>query len=308
MFDLTGKAAIVTGSTRGIGLAIAQALIAQGARVVISSESEADTARVAAQLGMPGCACDVTDDDAQAALVDFALASLGRLDILVCNAGITGQAGRFADIDMDDYARVMAINLRSQVVLCNLALPHLAAAGVGGGAGGAAVLVASLAGLRGNGRINAYALAKAGVAQLARNLAVEWGAAGCARQRRVAGLHRHRPVAPAARRSGVHGPPHGDDPAAPARHARRGRRGSRLLGKPGRGLRDRPQPGGRWRHARHRRQLTDLDCNTFVRDQNGSLRRCSASCSIAAWILGSPFASWSRPTATLVSITSRQRS
>jgi len=178
MFDLTGKGAIVTGSTRGIGLAIAQALIAQGARVVISSESEADTARVAARLGMPGYACDVTDDDAQAALVDFALASLGRLDILVCNAGITGQAGRFADIDMDDYARVMAINLRSQVVLCNLALPHLAAAGVAGGAGGAAVLVASLAGLRGNGRINAYALAKAGVAQLARNLAVEWGPQG----------------------------------------------------------------------------------------------------------------------------------
>ena len=71
---------------------------------------------------------------------------------------------------MDDYARVMAINLRSQVVLTGLALPHIAARG-----GGAAVLIASLSGLRGNGRINAYALAKAGVAQLARNLAVEWG-------------------------------------------------------------------------------------------------------------------------------------
>ncbi|MFX4408654.1 SDR family oxidoreductase, partial [Acinetobacter baumannii] len=80
-------------------------------------------------------------------------------DILVCNAGITGRPGGFADLDMDDYARVMAINLRSQVVLCNLALPHVAQ--VPGG-GGAAVLVASLAGLRGNGRINAYALAKAG--------------------------------------------------------------------------------------------------------------------------------------------------
>jgi NAD(P)-dependent dehydrogenase (short-subunit alcohol dehydrogenase family) len=95
---------------------------------------------------------------------------LGGIDVLVCNAGITGQGGRFAAIDMDDYARVMAVNLRSQVVLCNLALPHIAARG-----GGAAVLIASLAGLRGNGRINAYALAKAGVAQLARNLAVEWG-------------------------------------------------------------------------------------------------------------------------------------
>ncbi|MBS0482097.1 MAG: SDR family oxidoreductase [Proteobacteria bacterium] len=170
LFNLSGKAALVTGSTRGIGRAIAEALIAQGARVVISSEDEADTARVAGELGMPGCACDVTDDAALAALVDFTAAQLGGLDVLVCNAGITGKPGPFAAIDMEDYARVMAINLRSQVVLTGLALPHIAARG-----GGSAVLIASLSGLRGNGRINAYALAKAGVAQLARNLAVEWG-------------------------------------------------------------------------------------------------------------------------------------
>lgn len=170
LFDLAGKGAIVTGSTRGIGRAIAEALIAQGAQVVISSENAADTAAVAAELGMPGLACDVSDDAALGALVEFAVRKLGGLDVLVCNAGITGQAGPFAAIDMDDYARVMAINLRSQVVLCNLALPEIARRG-----GGAAILVSSLSGLRGNGRINAYALAKAGVAQLARNLAVEWG-------------------------------------------------------------------------------------------------------------------------------------
>lgn len=170
LFDLAGKSAIVTGSTRGIGRAIAEALIAQGARVVISSENGDDTATVSAELGMPGLACDVTDDAAQAALVDCAVREFGGLDILVCNAGITGKAGSFAEIDMEDYARVMAINLRSQVVLSNLALPRIAERG-----GGTAILVASLSSLRGNGRINAYALAKAGVAQLARNLAVEWG-------------------------------------------------------------------------------------------------------------------------------------
>ncbi|MFN3456653.1 MAG: SDR family NAD(P)-dependent oxidoreductase [Novosphingobium sp.] len=173
LFDLSGKRAIVTGSTRGIGRAIAEALIAQGARVVISSEDAADTARVATELAMPGIACDVADDKALKSLVDFTAESLGGIDVLVCNAGITGKAGPFADMDMDDYSRVMAINLRSQVVLCNLALPHIAASG-----GGAAILVSSLSGLRGNGRINAYALAKAGVAQLARNLAVEWGPQG----------------------------------------------------------------------------------------------------------------------------------
>lgn len=173
MFDLSGKRAIVTGSTRGIGRAIAEGLIAQGARVVISSEDAGDTARVAAELAMPGCACDVADDAALARLVDFAAGELGGLDVLVCNAGITGIAGAFADIDMDDYSRVMAVNLRSQVVLCNLALPHIADA-----RGGSVVMISSLSGLRGNGRINAYSLAKAGVAQLARNLAVEWGPRG----------------------------------------------------------------------------------------------------------------------------------
>ncbi len=170
MFNLTGKAALVTGSTRGIGRAIAQALIEAGARIVISSENEGDTARVSAELGQPGIAADVTNDAALAALVDRTLAELGGLDILVCNAGITGQPGPFAAVDMDDYAAVMSLNLRSQVVLCNLALPHIAQRG-----GGAAVLLSSLSGLRGNGRINSYALSKAGVAQLARNLAVEWG-------------------------------------------------------------------------------------------------------------------------------------
>ena len=170
LFDLTGKVALVTGSTRGIGLAIARALQSQGAQVVISSEDADDCARVGRDLDTLAIPADVADDAQLAALVDGTIAHYGGLDILVCNAGITGKPGPFATIDMADYARVMAINLRSQVVLCNLALPHIAQRG-----GGSAILIASLSGLRGNGAINAYALAKAGVAQLARNLAVEWG-------------------------------------------------------------------------------------------------------------------------------------
>ena len=170
LFDLKGKCAIITGSTRGIGRAIAEAMIAAGARVVISSEDVDDTARVAKELGQPGIAADVADDAALAALVASAVADLGGLDILVCNAGITGKPGPFAGIEMDNYDRVMAINLRSQVVLTGLAVPHIAAEG-----GGAVVLMGSISAQRGNGAINAYALSKAGVSQLARNLAVEWG-------------------------------------------------------------------------------------------------------------------------------------
>lgn len=169
-FDLTGKAALVTGSTRGIGRAIAEAFITAGARVMVSSENADDTQAAATELCQPGIACDVRDDVALARLLDGALRALGGLDILVCNAGITGAPGPFAALDMDDYARVMAVNLRSQVVLANLSLPHIASAG-----GGSVILLSSISALRGNGQISAYALAKAGVSQLARNLAVEWG-------------------------------------------------------------------------------------------------------------------------------------
>ncbi|KQM97259.1 short-chain dehydrogenase [Sphingobium sp. Leaf26] len=169
-FDLHGKVAIVTGSTRGIGLAIARMFQDHGAKVVISSENIDDCDRVGRELQALAIPADVTDAAQLATLVDGTLDRHGGVDILVCNAGITGRPGPFAAIDMDDFDRVMAINLRSQVQLCNLALPHMVARG-----GGSAILVSSLSGLRGNGAINAYALAKAGVAQLARNLAVEWG-------------------------------------------------------------------------------------------------------------------------------------
>ena len=171
-FDLAGRTAIITGATRGIGLGIAQALAAAGANVVVSSEDADDVAATTATLtgeghNVHGIACDVTDQAALEALVQGTLAAFGGIDILVCNAGITGDAGSWA---LDDFDRVMAINLRSMVALTSLSLPHIAAHG-----GGSVILMSSLSALRGNGAINAYALAKAGVGQLARNLAVQWG-------------------------------------------------------------------------------------------------------------------------------------
>jgi NAD(P)-dependent dehydrogenase (short-subunit alcohol dehydrogenase family) len=169
MFDLTGKVAIITGSTRGIGRGIAEAFIAAGASVVVSSEVEAETKDVAAEIGALGIACDVTKGDDLARLVEGTISTFGGIDILVCNAGITGQAGTS---DLADFDKVMAINLRSQVALTNTVLPHIAARK------GSVILIASIGGIRGNATIQAYALAKAGVAQLARNLAVIWGPKG----------------------------------------------------------------------------------------------------------------------------------
>lgn len=170
MFDLTNKTAIVTGGTRGIGFGIAKALQQAGASVVVCSESAADSSEAAGRLGVSGIRCDVTKEDQLEELVDFTMSRFGSIDVLICNAGITGMAGSSS---LDDLDTVMAVNLRSIVALTSLALPHMA-----NREGASAILMSSLSGLRGNAAINAYALAKAGVAQLARNLAVQWGPRG----------------------------------------------------------------------------------------------------------------------------------
>lgn len=175
LFDLSGKSAIVTGSTQGIGLAIVEEFLGAGASCVVSSEDavavETTTARLQREdLPVVGQVCDVTDADALGALVETAVLAHGGIDILVCNAGVTGKAGPIDAIDEADYRHTFDVNLHSMVALANRARPHLQR-----GDGGAIVLLASISALRGNASINAYALAKAGVAQLARNLAVQWG-------------------------------------------------------------------------------------------------------------------------------------
>lgn len=172
LFDLSGKVAVVTGSTRGLGYAIAEAMIAHGATVIVSSEDAADTAAAAAALGVHGIVCDVADDAAIAALIAQVVERFGGIDVLVSNAGVQGGPAA-SPFDMSVYDRVLAINLRSMAVLTKHALPHMA-----GREGASVILTASISALRGNKNIDAYALAKAGVTQLARNIAVQWGPKG----------------------------------------------------------------------------------------------------------------------------------
>ena len=147
-------------------------MVAHGATVIVSSENADDTAAAASKLGATGIKCDVGNDAEIAALVALIVERFGGLDILVSNAGIQG--GPSADpLDMTVFDRVIAVNMRSMVVLTKHALPVMA-----GRPGASAILIASIAGLRGNARIEGYALAKAGVVQLARNLAVQWGPKG----------------------------------------------------------------------------------------------------------------------------------
>jgi NAD(P)-dependent dehydrogenase (short-subunit alcohol dehydrogenase family) len=175
LFDLSGKVALVTGSTRGIGLAIAEEMARAGAEVVITSnEMEACTSVAArlrsAGLNATGIPCDVASHGALEALVAAVLAHHGRIDVLVCNAGIQPPHGPMHERSDADWNATMTVNLRSILWLTTLVIPQMAARREG-----VVILMSSISAVRGNKAIGLYALSKAACAQLARNLAVEWG-------------------------------------------------------------------------------------------------------------------------------------
>jgi NAD(P)-dependent dehydrogenase (short-subunit alcohol dehydrogenase family) len=178
LFGLDGQVALVTGAAQGLGLAIAQALAGQGAAVVLADGNEAGCEAAAAALCEAGhealaLRCDVANAADTKRLSDAALAWRGRLDTLVCNAGIQGPAAPLAEASDEDWQRVFNVNLRGAARLSAALLPSIASQG-----GGSVILMSSIAGLRGNKAIGLYGLSKAAVAQLARNLAVEWGPQG----------------------------------------------------------------------------------------------------------------------------------
>jgi NAD(P)-dependent dehydrogenase (short-subunit alcohol dehydrogenase family) len=175
LFSLSGLTAIVTGSSRGLGFAIADIFSSAGCSVMISSEDAQSAEQAALQLASRGQAvawrkCDVSSEGDQQALVQETVSRFGGLDILVANAGIAGSMSGTAGVSGKEHRRIMAINLDSVVELCGLAAPHLQARG-----GGSIILMSSIAGLRGNKALGSYALSKAALSQLARNLAVEYG-------------------------------------------------------------------------------------------------------------------------------------
>jgi NAD(P)-dependent dehydrogenase (short-subunit alcohol dehydrogenase family) len=176
MFSLAGKTALVTGATSGIGLAIAESFSAAGANLIVSSIDAAACDRVSEALNRDdhrayGIPCNVLDERELDALVDRALLHFGAVDVLVVNAG--GQAppdGRELSANSAALDETLRLNLGQAVRLTDRLIPAMAARKEG-----SVILMSSISGLRGNKAIGSYALAKAAMAQLARNLAVQWG-------------------------------------------------------------------------------------------------------------------------------------
>jgi NAD(P)-dependent dehydrogenase (short-subunit alcohol dehydrogenase family) len=176
LFDLTGKVAVVTGSSKGIGKAIATRMAEHGAKVVISSRKAEVCQAVADEINarFPGRAmvkaANISRKEELQALADAALKAWGKVDILVCNAAVNPYYGPMLKIGDEAYERTMGANIKSNLWLCNMLLPQMAERKEG-----VVIIISSIGGLRGTDILGIYSISKAADMQLARNLAVEWG-------------------------------------------------------------------------------------------------------------------------------------
>jgi NAD(P)-dependent dehydrogenase (short-subunit alcohol dehydrogenase family) len=180
LFDLTGKVVLITGSSRGIGLASAVACAEQGAKVVISSRKQdaCDTAAadINARFGEGtaiAVACNISDKAGLQALVDATRAAFGQIDCLVCNAASNPYYGPQEGIADEQFRKILDNNIVSNHWLISMVAPEMRERGEG-----SIVIVSSIGGLRGSTVIGAYCISKAADMQLARNLAHEYGKHG----------------------------------------------------------------------------------------------------------------------------------
>ena len=175
LFDLTGKVALVTGSTRGIGKSIAEELARAGASVAISSRKADACEKARAELAAQGFdilaqPCNVSRKEDLQALVDATLSKWRRLDIVVANAAANPYYGPLTGISDEAFDKIFANNVKSVLWLAAMTLPGMAERGAG-----SFTLVGSIGGLLANTVIGAYGMSKATGHHLVRNLAAEWG-------------------------------------------------------------------------------------------------------------------------------------
>jgi NAD(P)-dependent dehydrogenase (short-subunit alcohol dehydrogenase family) len=177
LFDLTGKVAVVTGSSRGIGRAIAERLAEHGAKVVISPRKQPACEEVANAINTTrgagtavAIAANISSKEELKRLVDETNAAFGRIDVLVCNAASNPYYGPQAGIADEQFRKILDNNIVANHWLISFAAPQMVER-----KDGAIIIVSSVGGLKGSSVIGAYCISKAADLQLARNLAVEYG-------------------------------------------------------------------------------------------------------------------------------------
>ena len=177
LFDISGRVAVITGSSRGIGRAVAEQLAGHGAKVVISSRKLEACTPVADAINAargPGTAlaveANISSKEDLAKLVAKTRETFGKIDILVCNAATNVHMGPMATLKDEQFRKILDNNIVSNHWLIQLVAPEMIAR-----RDGAIVIVSSVGGLKGTAMLGAYAVSKAADFQLARNLAVEFG-------------------------------------------------------------------------------------------------------------------------------------
>jgi NAD(P)-dependent dehydrogenase (short-subunit alcohol dehydrogenase family) len=178
LFDLTGKGALVTGASRGIGRAVALGLAQAGADIALAARNEEQLNEVRSQVEELGrkaivLPTDVSDADAIRRTVEEAISGLGQLDVLVNNAGGSSYMGPFTDMRFRGWEKVMRLNVDSVVHACQAVAPHLLERHTG-----SIINVASVAGLTGSPALAAYGASKAALVSLTKTLSIEWGSSG----------------------------------------------------------------------------------------------------------------------------------
>jgi 3-oxoacyl-[acyl-carrier protein] reductase len=173
--DFAGRNAIVTGGAQGIGLAIVERLVASGARVRIWDRDGKLLAKTVAKLGsaVSGDALDVTDAEATARATKSALETFGKIDVLVNNAGIAGMTKPVVDYPVEEWRRVIDIDLTGPFLCCRAVVPPMTRAGYG-----RIVNIASIAGKEGNPNAAAYGAAKGGLIAFTKSLGKELAQTG----------------------------------------------------------------------------------------------------------------------------------